>query len=71
MQTYQAIIEKDGAIRLLEPVHLTGPYRAIVTVLDTAPEIGLRPYGLCQGDFVVPDDFNDPLPEEILEMFED
>jgi antitoxin (DNA-binding transcriptional repressor) of toxin-antitoxin stability system len=25
-----------------------------------------RPFGLCQGEFVVADDFNDPLPEDIL-----
>ncbi|MGF1479701.1 MAG: prevent-host-death protein [Cyanophyceae cyanobacterium] len=30
----------------------------------------LRPFGLCKGEFVVPDDFDDPLPEEILKMFE-
>ncbi len=24
---------------------------------------GLRPFGLCAGEFVVPDDFDDPLPE--------
>lgn len=29
-----------------------------------------RPSGLCKGKFVVPDDFNDPLPEEILNAFE-
>jgi Protein of unknown function (DUF2281) len=30
----------------------------------------LRPAGLCSGDFTVPDDFDDPLPEEILQSFE-
>lgn len=30
----------------------------------------LRPLGLCKGEFVVPDDFNEPLPDEILELFE-
>ena len=30
----------------------------------------LRPFGLAKGEFVVPDDFNDPLPEEILRDFE-
>ncbi len=25
-----------------------------------------RPYGLCQGDFIVPDDFDDPLPEDMI-----
>ena len=29
-----------------------------------------RPIGLCKGEFVVSDNFNDPLPEEILEEFE-
>lgn len=29
-----------------------------------------RPIGLCEGEFVVPDDFNDPLPEEWLALFE-
>ena len=28
------------------------------------------PIGLAQGEFVVPDDFNDPLPDEILDLFE-
>ena len=30
----------------------------------------LRPFGLCAGEFIVPDDFDDPLPEEILRGFE-
>ena len=29
-----------------------------------------RPSGLAKGQFVVPDDFNDPLPPEILDEFE-
>jgi antitoxin (DNA-binding transcriptional repressor) of toxin-antitoxin stability system len=30
----------------------------------------LRPIGLAAGEFVVPDDFDDPLPDEILDQFE-
>jgi hypothetical protein len=30
----------------------------------------LRPYGLCAGEFVLPDDFDAPLPEDILQAFE-
>jgi antitoxin (DNA-binding transcriptional repressor) of toxin-antitoxin stability system len=30
----------------------------------------LRPVGLAAGQFVVPDDFDDPLPDEILDAFE-
>ncbi|MBI2299148.1 MAG: type II toxin-antitoxin system Phd/YefM family antitoxin [Armatimonadetes bacterium] len=29
-----------------------------------------RPYGLCAGQFTVPDDFDEPLPEDILQDFE-
>ena len=35
-----------------------------------APTKGLRPWGLAKGEFVVPDDFNDPLPDDLLELFE-
>ncbi len=30
----------------------------------------LRPFGLCAGEFTVPDDFDEPLPESILNEFE-
>lgn len=30
----------------------------------------LRPFGLCAGEFRVPDDFDAPLPAEILNAFE-
>jgi antitoxin (DNA-binding transcriptional repressor) of toxin-antitoxin stability system len=29
-----------------------------------------RPFGLCAGQFSVPDDFDRPLPDEILKEFE-
>lgn len=70
MQTIQAVIDKDGSVRLLEPVHLTDSHLAIVTVLDVAPKNELRPYGLCAGEFIVPDDFDDPLPDYLLDAFE-
>ena len=28
------------------------------------------PIGLAKGQFTIPDDFNDPLPDEILDLFE-
>ncbi|ALF55791.1 prevent-host-death protein [Nostoc piscinale CENA21] len=30
----------------------------------------LRPFGLCAGEFTVPDDFDAPLPQDILNAFE-
>jgi prevent-host-death family protein len=35
-----------------------------------ATQPGPRPFGLCAGAFTVPDDFDSPLPEEILREFE-
>ena len=29
-----------------------------------------RPFGLCAGEFTVPDDFDAPLPEDLLNAFE-
>lgn len=36
-QTFDAIIDEDGAVRLLRPVHLSGVRRALVTILDDQP----------------------------------
>jgi hypothetical protein len=42
-----------------------------ITILEEDSESKeLRPYGLGKGDFVVPNDFDVPLPEEILASFE-
>ena len=34
------------------------------------PPPGLRPHGLAAGQFRLPDDFDDPLPKEVLDAFE-
>lgn len=34
LRTLEALIEADGQVRLLEEVTLSGPRRALVTVLD-------------------------------------
>ena len=35
-----------------------------------APEPAPRPYGLCAGQFTVPADFDQPLPDDVLDLFE-
>lgn len=35
-----------------------------------ATPAGARPHGLCAGEFVVPDDFDAPLPDELVSSFE-
>jgi len=33
-QTAEAIIDEKGHVRLLEPIHIRGVHRALVTILD-------------------------------------
>ncbi len=49
------IIQADKAIAELRPINNRKQ---------------LRPFGLCAGEFTVPDDFDDPLPEDLLNAFD-
>ena len=43
----------------------------IVTILDEETSAkDLRPFGLSNGDFVAPEDFDAPLPDDVLADFE-
>ncbi len=46
------------------------PVAEIKPASRETPAKSLRPTGLCAGEFTVPDDFDDPLPEEELRGFE-
>ncbi len=69
-------IEKDplGYLRRVEAgetivvVREDGPFAEIRPVASGAGAV--RPVGLCAGEFVVPEDFDDPLPEDVLDRFE-
>jgi hypothetical protein len=37
VQTFEAVIDEQGTIRLLEAVHVATPRRALVTVLEEEP----------------------------------
>ena len=62
---------------VLDGIHSLPPEKKI-EVLDfiefirqrTDTPLTPRPIGLCQGQFIVPDDFDDPLPEDVLRDFE-
>lgn len=45
-------------------------HEAIAEIRPIPPSQQLRPYGLCAGEFVVPDDFDSALPEDIINAFE-
>jgi hypothetical protein len=38
MKTVEAVIEPGGEVRLVEPVYVTTPRRALVTILEEAPD---------------------------------
>ncbi len=40
MKTVEAIIEPSGEVRLIEPVQVALPRRALVTILEEAPDVG-------------------------------
>ncbi len=44
--------------------------RAIAEIRPIGSSKKLRPFGLCAGEFTVPDDFDAPLPEDMLKAFE-
>jgi len=44
--------------------------RAVAEIRPLTETATLRPVGLAAGEFVVPDDFDDPLPDDILDAFE-
>ena len=50
------ILDADQPVAEIKPVKQNGG--------------SLRPYALCAGEFRVPDDFDTPLPEEIIAQFE-
>lgn len=74
LQTYKAILkgsqlEWNGEAP--ETEQNEQPINVFITILDdeTAAK-ELRPFGLAAGEFIVPTDFDEPLPEEILAAFE-
>ena len=44
------------------------PFAEIKPCVDSARQ--RRPAGLCKEEFTVPDDFDAPLPDEIIQQFE-
>ncbi len=44
--------------------------RPVAELRPTSETETLRPIGLAAGEFVVPDDFDDPLQDDVLDAFE-
>jgi hypothetical protein len=39
MKTVEAVIQPNGEVRLVEPVRVSSPRRALVTILEEAPTV--------------------------------
>jgi len=74
LQTFKATLngnqlEWNGEIP--EEAKSAKAVNVIVTILDEETNsTDLRPFGLSKDEFVVPDDFDAPLPEDVLADFE-
>lgn len=75
----QTIVEQEFAANPWTYLRMVGEGTCIVISNDGHPvaivlpmEEGREPrkFGMCEGEFSVPDDFNTPLPESVLQSFE-
>jgi prevent-host-death family protein len=52
-----------------EEVIIAKAGRPVAKLVAIEQKRGFRKLGIAKGDFTVPDDFNDPLPKEIEDLF--
>jgi prevent-host-death family protein len=52
-----------------EEVIITKGDKPVAKLVPIEPKASWRLLGSAKGEFVVPDDFNDPLPKEIEDLF--
>ncbi len=74
LQTYKAKLNGDKIEWQDEKPEISSNGKSveiIVTILEEVKSFeDMRPFGLGKGDFITPDDFDAPLPDEILADFE-
>ena len=59
----------EELLTILENLGNAGSQEEVRTGLNLS-DTSQRPFGLCAGEFTVPDDFDGPLPEQVLREFE-
>ncbi len=63
--TYLQRVEAGETVVIVRAGQAVAEVKPIVPRTKT-----LRPFGLCAGEFIVPDDFDAPLAEDVLNAFE-
>jgi hypothetical protein len=59
IRTVEAVIDEQGNLRLLEPVHLPSARRALVTILEDRPVVG-APDSALLSESALAEDWNRP-----------
>jgi len=52
-----------SVVQFLKSLHFTVEAKQEMTISNK------RPIGLCKGEFTVPDNFNEPLPQQVISTF--
>lgn len=65
VRTYLQRVEAGETIVIIKAGQPVAELKPIAIALPSQ-----RPFGLCAGMFIVPDDFNAPLPDSVLNDFE-
>jgi antitoxin (DNA-binding transcriptional repressor) of toxin-antitoxin stability system len=65
LSTYLQRVEAGETLVIIRAGTPIAEVKPVVPRVET-----LRPFGLCAEEFTVPDDFDAPLPEDILNAFE-
>ena len=65
LATYLQRVEAGETLVIVRAGKPVAEVKPVVPLVET-----LRPFGLCAGEFTVPDDLDAPLPEDILNAFE-
>ncbi|HXB74349.1 MAG TPA: hypothetical protein VNY05_39295 [Candidatus Acidoferrales bacterium] len=63
IRTVEAVIDEQGNVRLLEPVHLPSPRRALVTILEERQAAG-APETALLSEAALAEDWNRPEEDE-------
>lgn len=63
IRTVEALIDEQGGVHLLEPVHLGAARRALVTILEEAPFAGVAEITLLS-EAALAQDWNRPQEDE-------
>lgn len=68
IQNMRTILSQINTGETITIIDANKPVAELKSIVEN--ETQLRPYGLCAGEFVVPDDFDASLPDETLAEFE-